>query len=525
MDTSVFVDLLKHQDGKLLLLGISLLAVVYKVTRILYRFYFHPLAKIPGPPLAIATYLYEWYYDIWHHGTYNSRLPQLHEKYGPVLRLNPDEVHVLDHEYYPEVFNNTSGRVDKPEHIAGMIGPYPTTFGTAGYELHRLRRSAVSGFFSRAAVIELAPAIMRPLNILCDRLQNATQTEETLNMRYFFEAVTRDVIADYCFARSPVDVLKNDFNKQGFDEIENFLSVNLLNINFPALLRPLFYLPDWLAKILFPPMMDTLDFRYDLSRQIEAIRNGDNEAYKESAHRTIFHEILSNEKLPPSELAPNRIRDEAWTLMVAGSGTMYHPYDNAQVLRVTSYHISANPDIRQRLFAELKNAIPDSDQIPTLQELEKLEYLSAVAREGLRIADTLIHRLARTFPDKTMVHPSSGLSIPAGTTIYMSPCLMLHHNPLLFPEPYAFQPDRWLGSEGKKLEKYLSPFARGTRDCLGLNLARAELVIILATIYRRFDFDVSAVVRRRDIDMTRDFIVGAPAKDSPGILVKVKAAN
>ena len=102
---------------------------------------------------------------------------------------------------------------------------------------------------------------------------------------------------------------------------------------------------------------------------------------------------------------------------------------------------------------------------------------------------------------------------------------MLHHNPLLFPEPYAFQPDRWLGSEGKKLEKYLSPFARGTRDCLGLNLARAELVIILATIYRRFDFDVSAVVRRRDIDMTRDFIVGAPAKDSPGILVKVKAAN
>ena len=69
---------------------------------------------------------------------------------------------------------------------------------------------------------------MRPLNILCDRLQNATQTEETLNMRYFFEAVTRDVIADYCFARSPVDVLKNDFNKQGFDEIENFLSVNLL---------------------------------------------------------------------------------------------------------------------------------------------------------------------------------------------------------------------------------------------------------------------------------------------------------
>lgn len=51
-------------------------------------------------------------------------------------------------------------------------------------------------------------------------------------------------------------------------------------------------------------------------------------------------------------------------------------------LGVTSYHILANPEIERRLKAELSNAIPDPDEIPTWMELEKLPYLSAVITEG-----------------------------------------------------------------------------------------------------------------------------------------------
>jgi hypothetical protein len=60
---------------------------------------------------------------------------------------------------------------------------------------------------------------------------------------------------------------------------------------------------------------------------------------------------------------------------------------------------------------------------------------------------------------------------------------------------------------------------------LGIALARAELFIILASVFRQFEFDVSAVVRSRDIDMSRDFILGAGAVDSPGTLVNVKLAG
>lgn len=194
----------------------------------------------------------------------------------------------------------------------------------------------------------------------------------------------------------------------------------------------------------------------------------------------------------------------------------------AHVLRGTAYHISANPTIRQQLFNELKAAIPDPDNLPTLPELEKLPYLSAVIHEGLRLANPVTHRLMRQFPDKTFEY--QGYLIPPNTTFGMSPN-MVHFNEKIFPAPQVFRPERWLGPDAARLQRYLVSFSRGPRGCLGIALARAELFIILASVFRQFEFDVSAVVRSRDIDLSRDFILGAGAVDSPGTLVKVKLAG
>ena len=63
----------------LLLLSLALVALISLVA---YRVYFHPLAHIPGPPLAKVTYLYEWYYDLYRGGQFTFQLKNLHEKYG-----------------------------------------------------------------------------------------------------------------------------------------------------------------------------------------------------------------------------------------------------------------------------------------------------------------------------------------------------------------------------------------------------------------------------------------------------------
>lgn len=100
--------------------------------------------------------------------------------------------------------------------------------------------------------------------------------------------------------------------------------------------------------------------------------------------------------------------------------------------------------------------------------------------------------------------------------------MLTHLNETIYPEPRVFKPERWLVPENKRLDQYLVPSNRGTRSCLGMNLARAELVIIIAAVSRKFEFAVSTVGGDRDIDVSRDFILGAQARDLPGILVAVK---
>lgn len=56
--------------------------VLYLAVLIVYRLYFSPIAKIPGPKLAAATYLYEGYYDVVKRGKYTFKIGDLHAQYG-----------------------------------------------------------------------------------------------------------------------------------------------------------------------------------------------------------------------------------------------------------------------------------------------------------------------------------------------------------------------------------------------------------------------------------------------------------
>ena len=84
------------------LLVVALL--LYTLWGAIYRLYLSPLAGIPGPKLAILSFWYEFYYDIVLKGRYQWKLVELHEEYGPIIRINPLEVHINDPDFYDELY-------------------------------------------------------------------------------------------------------------------------------------------------------------------------------------------------------------------------------------------------------------------------------------------------------------------------------------------------------------------------------------------------------------------------------------
>lgn len=110
-------------------------------------------------------------------------------------------------------------------------------------------------------------------------------------------------------------------------------------------------------------------------KQINRVLNGENEENKGMAHKTVFHEIVRS-KMPKEELTFERLKHEAAGLIGGGVET------TRTALAWITYFVLANPEVEKNLRAELIEAIPDPNKIPSLPELEALPYLTAVFREG-----------------------------------------------------------------------------------------------------------------------------------------------
>jgi hypothetical protein len=136
------------------LVSLSVLALVYSIGLVVYRLYFHPLAKFPGPKVAAATKWYEFYFDILKGpgGQFMYEVDRMHEQYGPIVRVNPDELHINDPEWYDTLYRAGSAIRDKypPSCLfAGtpLGGEYTRVRKTRGY--YAELRSSTSLWYSQ----------------------------------------------------------------------------------------------------------------------------------------------------------------------------------------------------------------------------------------------------------------------------------------------------------------------------------------------------------------------------------------
>ncbi|KAJ3946828.1 uncharacterized protein N0V96_003204 [Colletotrichum fioriniae] len=493
----------------------------------------HPLSKFPGPKLAAASYAPECWYDFVKKGRYTYEIVKMHQIYGtgnhvvvrlkltrdrhrlmdknlgPIVRINPDEVHCNDIRFTDEVYAINGRKRDK--HIHHMINlPDPATFATFGtidHDLHRRRRAAVGKFFSRQQMLKLEPQVHASAQKLCDKLLSFAGADgEIVPLQDAYSCFTTDVITEYCFGES-----------------FGFLEQKEWTPNYRAAVYGA--LKDYLPR-------DTAIFINTYATVIPALvkKARDRKATGTDTNtRPNVFAALFNSDLPPEEKTIPRLTSEGAIMITAGTET------TSYTLTLISFHLLSNPTILDKLTRELQEAVKDPKQLPNWPILETLPYLTAVISEGLRLApggsmrtgrvatkEDLVYR-GQWKPERSDVDVDVCHVIPRGWAVSMS-AIISHLDERVFPNAKEFIPERWIDENGQRrreLEAGFIPFSKGTRQCVGMPLAYSELYIALSSLVLRvFPRMQLYDTTLRDVEYDHDLGVPIPATEN-GVKVKI----
>ena len=169
--------------------AIGLLFVGYIAYGFVYNRFFHPLAKVPGPFLASTTYLYQSYYNC----RFYLKIEELHKKYGPVVRITPDEVHLSDSENYDKIYFMGTKYSKSQRFYHAFTIPH-ATFSTPQNDIHKHRRSLLNPFFSRKTVLELEEIVQDKAGKLVRLMQKGIEEKQPVDLHHAFRSVSVDVI-------------------------------------------------------------------------------------------------------------------------------------------------------------------------------------------------------------------------------------------------------------------------------------------------------------------------------------------
>ncbi|KAK3704715.1 hypothetical protein LTR37_013689 [Vermiconidia calcicola] len=192
-----------------------------------------------------------------------------------------------------------------------------------------------------------------------------------------------------------------------------------------------------------------------------------------------FEALMHDTKMVDHNLEWGEVVAEINIMMNAGSTTTAISMANVM------YQLLKNPQCMQKLRQEIDETLDDDEEIAPYEKVRYLPYLKAVLDESLRIFPPTSQSLTRETPREGS--EIAGKYIAGGTTVSVS-SYVAHRDPVLFPEPEKFTPERWLGESGKDLGPYFIAFSAGARGCIGRNIAYLEQAVLLASMVHRYDF-------------------------------------
>ncbi|KAF2468932.1 pisatin demethylase [Lindgomyces ingoldianus] len=450
----------------------------YLIAVAIYRLYFHPLAKYPGPLLARLTPIpITW-------SLLRGRIPffmkACHDKYGPVVRVSPNELCFDDESAWKDIYGSRPGHKNfhkDPIHVGSIQAVHgASTITMANDADHARQRRALSHAFSTKALLEQEYIVNNYVNIFSQKMQEFAEGDGIVDVTEWFAYTTFDVIGDMALGE-PFGCLHNEDFRFWVPLISDSIKAGAIEQatrRMAATGSPLqrFFL--WcIPKSIRGTRRNHLDYsREKILKRMEQTQ---------SDHRDFLYYVMKQQD--KGDLNLNEVIVNGALFIIAGTET------TAGFLTGLFNLITRtdNKHILDKLTQEIRSKFK-SDADLNFEELAKLPYLTAVIEEGLRMFPSAPIGFVRTVPigGDTV----SGHFVPEGTTV--SVCMWAAtHSKRNFKDPYIFRPERWMDRENTVDKLGASnPFSLGPRGCIGRNLSYMEMRLIIGKLLWHNDVEM-----------------------------------
>ncbi|KAF2968122.1 hypothetical protein GQX73_g5437 [Xylaria multiplex] len=462
------------------LIAFAIIVVVGLFVQALQRLLFGPLRTIPGPwlnrvselPAALALLK----------GDQHLYYKSLHDKYGSVVRVSPDEISFISVEARQEIygFRKNGLNMEKSPIFLGAVGAQDGQTGVslAINENHNRQRKALGYLFTNNALIQLENLVTVHIHKLVGILYAKAVENRSVDVSSWYTYAAFDIMGDLCFAEPFGCLEQASATEWSTSVIQLFVGATWMQG-----IRRISGVGTWLESILTRLLIPAKATEWrkthlNNSREKTLRRLADNNR----DHADFMYHILLNNEIKKS-LTETEIFLNVASFISAGTDT------TATALTGWTYFVCTHPPVLMRLVHEIRSGFAQEDDI-RWEKVRELRYLEATLQEALRLFPPSPASQQRIVPPGGAI--IDGQYIPGGKTVAVAPWVSTHSS-LNFYEPETFQPERWLGENDKFSNDHLHaslPFGSGPRVCIAKNLAWMEMLLLTANLLWRFDLEL-----------------------------------
>ncbi|KAK8068175.1 hypothetical protein PG996_007287, partial [Apiospora saccharicola] len=430
-----------------------------------YSLTLHPLASFPGSTFAAVSHIPWLYASVT--GTQVLWIQNLHIKYGPVLRFSPNEISYIDTDgsTWQEIDGHGKHVVENMKAIEYSIRPtngVPSMI-IAGSEDHRRMRHTFAPAFSDRALKAQEPMFHKHVDIMLTKTRDLVMRGDPIDMNVMLDCANYGIMGDLTFGKS-LRLLENIEYSHWLKTIMDSLKVIPIfqTIEAYPVLKLLYTClrPNWIVKI----QEDHFKYTSNLV---------DNRLTNDSTQPDIWNLVLNAEG--SEALTLGGMHSCAELFMIAGSCVA------ATLLAGVLYYLLRNPSTLNRVADEIHTSFTNTESF-TFERLGGLRYLNACLQEALRVYPPLPIGFRARRPARGAHRP---LQVGGAGDPRLRPPLRHASQPAQLLRPGR----RWLDDHPTYRDdnrECLQPFSVGSRNCIGQNMARHEMRLILAKLLSAF---------------------------------------